>query len=191
MKIRIFICLVISFTVFFISCNARNKMEIESIHVSFYHQTFEAILPVKCDDIKGGISPSKALSMINEDPIEYSLNDENKGILDTMITNPTILVEIAKELKNLEPDSVNYPIDARISCIIEFKNKKIKKLCIGRGGISYCGIRQKQNNHLLYLIKQSIGYYSWMDDRVLEHLEELQDTSFKRDSVVGYSGRKF
>ena len=191
MKTKIIIVAIILFSSLLISCS---RTTIESIQVSFYHTLFQAILPTDCNDIKNGISPSKALLMITQDPIGYSLNDKNGGVLDTIIVNPIVLVEIEKELKNLKSKPVNNPIDARISCTIKYKNGKEEKLCIGGylvESLEYCGIRQNNNYHLLYLIKQNIGFYSWMDDRYLEYCDELQDISFKRDSIVGRSGRKF
>ena len=191
MRTKTVIFAIILFNLLLVSCN---RTTIKSIHVLFYGGTFESTIPTDCDNMKEGISPSKALAAMKENPFEYFLNSE--PILDTTITNPIVLFEIAKELKNLQSEPANFPVDARISCTIKYKNGKEEKLCIGGGyhwvnAIDYCGVRQKQNNHLLYLIKQNIGYYSWMSDRVLEYSEELQDNSFKRDSVVGRSGRGF
>jgi len=44
---------------------------------------------------------------------------------------------------------------------------------------------------LLFLIKNSIGYYLWMNDNIMKNEKELWDSSFKRDSVAGHSGKIF
>lgn len=194
MKTKIYIFLAILVTVSFISCSVQNKVDIESIKVLFYNYSFESILPVNCDDMKTNIPSMDSIAVMDEKGDSTGVWVENHGILDTIITNPLVIRDIATELKNLKPDSVNYSIDARISCTIKYKDGKEEKICIGgylAEDIEYRGMHQKQNKKLLYLIKKHIGYYSWMDDRILKYSEELQDNSFIRDSITGYSGRKF
>jgi hypothetical protein len=179
---------------FSIGCNIQNKTELESIHVLFYNYSFESFLPVNCNDIVKNISSMKISVVTNEEGDSVGIIVDNQGVLDTTIVNSSVLKEIADELKNLKPESVNYSIDARISCIVKYKGGKEERLCIGgylADCIEYRDVNQKTNNRLLYLIKKNIGYYFWMGDNILEYSEELQDKTFKRDSIVGHSGRKF
>lgn len=187
------------YTVFFAflflgACSVPQKADIESIHVLFYNYSFQPFLPVRCDEIIKDTPSWDSSVVTNEHGDSIGVLKNNHGVLDTIIINPFVLKDIAHELRNIKADSVKHPIDARISCIIKYRNNREEHMCIGgyyAEAIEYNGIRQKQNNKLLYLIKKHIGYYSWMEDRILEYSEELHDNSFKRDSVVGYHGRKF
>lgn len=196
MKAKVYILSSIMMTLFLVCCNsAQNKDEIESIYVLFYNSTFTTDIAIDCDQIKKNIPPMDTTLVVNQHGDSIGIMVNNYGVLDAIMTNPVVLKDIANELRNLQADSAsNYSFDARISCFIKYKNKKEERLCIGgefTDDILYNGMRQKTNNKLLYLIKQNIGYYSWIDDRFLEYYYELQDKSFKRDSVVGYFGRKF
>ena len=175
-------------------CKRQNEIPIESIYALFFNYSFERVNAVNCNEIEKDVPSMKRITVFNDANDSIGYIADNHGVLDTMLTNSFVLKEIANELKKLKPDSVNYPIDARIACVIKYKNGKEEQLCIGgyfADCIEYCGVNQKQNNKLLYLIKKNIGYYSWMGDQILEYSEELQDNSFKRDSIIGYSGRKF
>jgi hypothetical protein len=176
------------------SCSIQNKTELESIHVLFYNYSFEPFLPVNCDDIKKSVSSMKIPTVYNEKGDSIGIWVDNHGVLDTIIIDSSTLKEIEEELKNLKPDSTNYSLDARISCVIKYKNGEKEQLCIGgyfANCIEYCGVNQIQSNKLLFLVKKNIGYYSWMGDHIVEYSDELHDKSFKRDSVIGYSGKKF
>jgi len=176
-----------------ISCYSSNKkisnkhILIQSINVVFYAYSFETRFPIKCNDIK----PKKGKTFKSEDG-RFLFKDGS--ILDTTIRDVKVLHEIGKELKRLHHVS-GFPImDARICCRIKYTNGKIEKLFISgyfTEEIFYKNIRCNSNNHLLFLIKNSIGYYSWMNDNIMNNENELRDSSFKRDSVAGHSGRMF
>jgi len=186
---------VLLFTYSFISCTKQNENVIESIYILYYNYSFDPIVPIKCSDMKKSLPSMTESTLFNEKGDSIGVIVDNRGILDTTLTNPLLLKNITDELKNLRPnDSIEFEADARISCTIKYKNGKKERLCIGgvlADCIDYCGIPQNKNNRLLYLIKSSIGYYSWIGDKELKSFEELHDCSFKRDSVVGHSGRKF
>ena len=169
MKPKMYILSSIMMALFLICCSsAQNKDEIESIYILYYNYSFASDFPTNCDQIKVGINKEipqiRTSFVINNhgDTINHQVN--YYGVLDTTITDPLALKDIANELKNLQADSANnYSFDARISCFIKYKNKKEERLCIGgefTDGILYNGTVQKTNNKLLYLIKQNIDYYS-------------------------------
>lgn len=179
-----------------VSCSNRlsNKTDIQSIYFLYFNHSFSNIKSVDCCDIKKKCPTIVAFPILNESGDSCGVIIDNHGVIDTTIVDTLILMQFKNELCKLHPDPSNYPIDARISCIIRYKNKKEERICIGgyfADGIEYNGIRQERNNKLLYLIKKYSGYYFWMGDRILEYSVELQDKSFQRDSVTGYSGRKF
>ena len=186
---------VLLFTYSFISCTKQNENVIESIYILYYNYSFDPIVPIKCSDMKKSLPSMTESTLFNEKGDSIGVIVDSRGILDTMLTNPLLLKNVTDELKNLRPnDSIEFEADARISCTIKYKNGKKERLCIGgvlADCIDYCGIPQNMNNKLLYLIKSNIRYYSWLGDKELKSLKELHDLSFKRDSVVGHSGRKF
>lgn len=113
---------------------------------------------------------------------EFSVIFENKndniyGIIDTIITDNSILNDIECELTRLQKDSITNDMDARISCVIHYKNDKVEYLCIGGYLADYMIFNNEavNNNRLLYLLKKNIGYYNWMDSEVLKHSRELND----------------
>lgn len=184
--------LVLLFVFSTIACYSTNKKInknkfIQSINVLYYTYSFETKIPIKCNEIilkKGKTFKSENGRILLKEG----------DILDTTITNKKILNKIGKELKRLHHMSGFPIIDARICCRIKYTNGKIEKLCIGgyfADKINYKGIMCNSNNHLLFLIKNSIGYYLWMNDNIMKNEKELWDSSFKRDSVAGHSGRMF
>ena len=48
--------------------------------------------------------------------------------------------------------------------------------------------RSYTNNRLLYLLRKSIDYYRIVWEPMLDGLEELNDTTFEREPVVGKHG---
>ena len=195
MKFFMYILLYLFFLLSCTSCTKQNENVIESIYILYYNYSFDPIVPIKCSDMKKSLPSMTESTFFNEKGDSIGVIVDSRGILDTMLTNPLVLKSVTDELKNLRPnDSIEFEADARISCTIKYKNGKKERLCIGgvlADCIDYCGIRQNMNNKLLYLIKSNIRYYSWLGDKELKSSDELHDLSFKRDSVVGHSGRKF
>jgi hypothetical protein len=120
---------------------------------------------------------------------------DSQGILDTILTDPVLLSKIKSVINKLEKDtSINYPVDARISCVITYKDGKKERICIGgqfATVIYYNELPQKKNNSLLFLIKKNIKYYYWMDKRELNEEDELNDKSIKRDNILNKFGEKY
>jgi hypothetical protein len=170
---------------------------IKSIYVLFFNYSFNTVIAVDCDEIEKKIPSMEKTEIADEKGIVIGSMIDYQGVLDSTITNIFTLHEIEQELKKLKVASDSLPccVDARISCLIKYKDGQEDKLCIGGYSvdfIEYNGISQEPPyNKLLYLIKNSIGYYSWMGDRMLEYSSELQDKSFQRDSVKGHSGKYF
>jgi hypothetical protein len=45
------------------------------------------------------------------------------------------------------------------------------------------GILQQRNNRLIYLLKNNIGYYSWLEPSV-DLDDEIKDTSFVKEPII-------
>ena len=178
---------------FFTSCN--EKTEIESIHVLYYNYRFLGEVYKDCNKMKKKIPTMKKEVVYNQNGDSVGVLIDSQGVLDTMLTDPIILKKIKFEIKKLEKDtSINYPVDARISCVITYKGGQKERLCIGgqfATEIYYNGQPQKKNNSLLFLIKSSIKYYYWMDKRELDVEDELNDKSIKRDIIINKFGEKY
>jgi len=183
------VLILISLTILFVSCsNEKKHSNISSIYVLFYTYSFESRFSRNCDDIQKDFlkKENKYLSQNN-----FFKQGE---VLDTIISDINVLSDIEHELSILKKDSISFNVDVRICCIINYKNKQTKKLNIGgylANDVEYKDINCKTNNKLLFLIKKNIGYYSWLGDNVMRNQNELKDSSFKRDSVIDYFGKKW
>ena len=170
-------------------CDKKNDTNIKSIYVLYYNYSFEPMIPIDCDKIKKKL-PSKKKEN------HYSgISIRRGGVLEKTIKSKKLLKEIENEIVKLQPDtSIDY-IDARISCFIRYKDGREDRLCIGgyfANDIFYNGQCQIQNNKLLFLIKNAVNYYSWMDgEKYLKYQDELNDKSLIRDSVEDRSGKKY
>ena len=184
------------FSVCSFGCTRQNENAIESIDVLFYNCTYKnTYFLLDYYDMKTELPAIYKSAVYNEEGDSVGIKFKVRRVLNLTLTDPSVIQNITNELNNLKPSELtNYDVDARISCTIKYKNGKKERLNIGgfkTDSIEYCGIPQKQNNKLLYLIKKNIDYYLWMDDYILKDFVELHDLSFKRDSVIGRSGRKF
>ena len=171
------------------ACDKKNDTNIKSIYVLYYNYSFEPMIPIDCDKIK------KKLPSIKKENHYLGISIRRGGVLEKTIKSKKILKQIENEIVKLQPDTSIDCIDARISCFIKYKDGKEDRLCIGwylANRIYYNGQFQKQNNKLLFLIKNAIKYYSWMDgEKYLKYQDELNDKSLIRDSVEDRSGNKY
>lgn len=142
--------------------------QIDSLLVLYYNYDFNGVRDIKCDEIQKYIPEPQ---------------DGFDGVYDALITNRNILDEIAQEIDNLSLDNEQYPLDARISATVYYSDGTIKKLCSDGNRLFQNGVLQKMNNHLLFLLKNNAGYYSWFEDPQ-EYMDELKDTSFVKDAFI-------
>ena len=191
MRKYIFVGIILPF--FIISCSCKNKNEtnkhktIQSIYVLFYAYSFETRIPVNSNEI------TKRIGKTFKSEDNKILLKEG-SVLDTTINDEFVLKEISDEICKLLFIRKSQPVDARISCLIKYKDGSSEKLCIGgyfANDIEYKGVRCLKNNKLLFLIKKSINYYSWMDDNIMRNQIELKDESIHRDSIKGYFGKQY
>ena len=170
-------------------CDKKNDTNIKSIYVLYYNYSFERVNSVDCDEIKKKLPSFKK----DESYMQTALN--RLGVLEKTIKNKKLLKEIEDEIVKLQPDTSFDYIDARISCFIKYIDGREDRLCIGgyfANDIFYNGQCQIQNNKLLFLIKNAVKYYSWMDgEKYLKYQDELNDKSIIRDSVEDGSGKKY
>jgi hypothetical protein len=117
--------------------------------------------------------------------------DYYNGLLNATVTNCNVLKEIEDELSKLKPETDYCPGgDTRLKFNIYNKDKSIKTLCMsGIFGteIYIGGVLQQPNNRLVYLLRNSIGYYPWFDDdyeNYYHYMDELQDTTFVREPFI-------
>jgi len=176
------------------SCNKKIETSIDSIYVLFYNYSFEGIIPIGCDEI------TKTSSTMTEFVIVDAQGDSTgaflnyQGVLDTTITDRSVLSAIEYELNTSKKDTLINLMDARISCFIRYKDGREERLCIGGYWAEYVAYNNcvvVTANKLLFLIKNAIGYYSWMGDNILNYSYELKDSTILRDSIIGYSGKKY
>jgi len=177
MKYFTLLVLIILFTS---SCNKSNNnsiklncnSQIDSITALYFNYTFNSVKSIKCEELDQKLIPD--------------FKNRATGILDAKILDCTILKEIESELMTLSPikDS-SYP-DTRISVNIFYRDGTVKRICIddmSPNQLYLDNIRQKNNNHLLYLIKNNIGYYTWFENPE-EYMDELKDTTFIKEPFI-------
>ncbi|WP_280647510.1 MULTISPECIES: hypothetical protein [unclassified Dysgonomonas] len=114
-------------------------------------------LSIKCSDIE------KSKSM----PFN-GVNKEYEGIVNHIITDCDILKNIDVEIKNLQPKDFPASRDARILCIIYYKDGTMGELCLCQDSdVKYIyknGALQDYNFSLIYLIKKNSAYYEWFTE---------------------------
>lgn len=171
----------------FVSCSVKdNVSHISSIEVLYYNYFFESPTPVDYNEMKPS-TPSK-IKFVNYnssgDSVGYWV--DNSCVIDTLITNKHILKQIEAELIATKCDSLTQSIDARICCLIKYKNGETKRIILSgllADNVIYNGKKLMKNNRLVFWIKYAIGYYDWMGEFVLNNSEELFDTTFERPKV--------
>ncbi len=190
MRIVIIICILV---IGLIACNSsnnkvNNKVEdicecsIDSIKASYYNTYFESPLARKYSDIMKARRPSFEKIYIGNTQryhVKYT------GVIDTVITDCNVLLSIEAELKILKPNLAFASKDARIALTLFYRNAKHTKIIlINESNDIFCNdVHQSKNNKLIYLVKKNIGFYTWFMRGELKHMEELNDTTFVRDSI--------
>ena len=187
-KVIIYYILIISL----IGCNKTNdnktnnkvkvvcESSIDSIKVFYYnYQHFESPLAVKYSDILTRKRPTFEKIYIGN---TGDYNVKYRGVIDTVITNCNVLLSIESELNNLKLDTSFAAKDVRIAITLYYKNSKPQKVILINdfNDIFVDNKHQIRNNRLIYLIKKDIGFYSWFKRSELEHMQELNDTTFER-----------
>lgn len=161
-----------------------NENSIESIYVLYYNYSFNSPVDIDCDCLrKRMIGPF--IDITDSGLIEYP---DSMGIVDTLLTDPKLLREVHDELKKLTPNANPYPPDTRASYTLRYKDGSEEKICMGEYDHFWFKGRSYTNNRLLYLLRKSIDYYRIVWEPMLDGLEELNDTTFEREPVVGKHG---
>ena len=132
--------------------------------------------------------------MYDNDSTDYLIIRE--GAIDTTINDPCILKQIQIELGRCEYiDKEEYDIDARMKCYIKYTNGQTDTLCMDRWPTSFSNLFNnrpiKLTNKLVYLIRKNCNYYKWMDIRLIQYFDELNDTTFVREKVNSYFGQEY
>ncbi|MFQ9317634.1 hypothetical protein [Dysgonomonas mossii] len=149
--------------------------EINSIDVLYYNYIFVNSRARNWDDLQLRIP-----SFIDD--------NQKDGILDAKIEDCNILKEINKELKQVKLYKSQYKIDIRIAATVNYKDGSKKRISIG--GIYSTDIAvddlilDSSGNKLKYLIKNNIGFYAWMGEKMLSEMNELRDTIYVQRPFV-------
>lgn len=169
---------------FCISCT-KSKPNIKAIDILYYNYIFETDVSIDCGKIEKTNIPSfeyiDVFDSQNDSIIDSYI--DYQGVLDTIIIDKKLLEEIEVELLKLKPNDSIESVDSRISVRIIYEDGKEEILCIGgvfTNIIWYNNRAQQENNRLLFLIKNSIGYYKWLSNEDLKYMRELNDKSFKK-----------
>lgn len=177
------------FTICFISCQEKNEKTIESLKVWYYNGIFDRVMAIDCDEIIYFSEKVDTLNVILEDG---SCFPKEAAILETIITDKEVLQEITKELQ-LAKRSKNYGIDARMKCYIKLTNGSVDSLCLAQSTTYgyYNGKPMRFTNKFAYLIRKNCGFYSWMGIDVMPYFDELNDTTFVRETITNRWGGKY
>lgn len=123
--------------------------------------------------------------------LEKSIPDfakgKKEGILDAEINNPDALNKIFTLIKDSKTATSNNPINTRIAITIYYNNGTKDTMVIGDSNTNTIFINETQlesNNRLLYLIKNNMGYYSWMLGTDMSDLKELYDNSYIKEPFI-------
>ncbi len=150
--------------------------EISYISALYYNRIFDTARAKNWDDLKLKI-PS----------FQYG---DYRGVLDATITDCNTLKEIDKELKTLKVKDYEGDADIRIVLYVHYKDKETLFLSVGGYFASdfvtkdRMALESKNTNRLLFLLKNNIGYYPWIDKDDFNYMDELKDTTFAREPFI-------
>ena len=125
---------------------------------------------------------------VPESQINLEIVLRMRDVLGLYGVDPVLLREVQNELKKLKPNDNPYPPDTRASYTLRYKDGTEEKICMGEYAHFWFRGRNYTNNRLLYLLRKSIGYYGIVWEPMIDGLEELNDTTFEREPVVGKHG---
>ena len=164
---------------FLFSCSQFHKIDreiskcdsnIDSITALYFNYSFNSAKSIKCEDLSEHLIPD--------------FKERSTGIIDAKIIDCSILKRIDREISLLVPDTLQYPLDTRISIQVFYKNGEVKRLCLNDmypTGLYLNGVKQIASNKLLFLLKNNIGYYSWFEG---VNDSELKDTTFVKEPFI-------
>jgi hypothetical protein len=172
----------------FFSCQRKSDALIDSINVLYYNGLFESIVAVNCDKIVYQPDKIKAPEFL-EDGTEVP---QASYVIDTIITDKQVLQEILNELK-FARIAKDYGLDARMKCHIKYSNGKIDSLCTNTSYTYgyYNGKPTKFTNKFAYLLRKNCGFYEWIGINELPYFDELNDTTFMRETIVNRWGHSY
>ena len=182
--------LIIIFLALLVSCQQKQKEEINSIEILYYNGLFNRADVISCDEI--------IYSQIIKDTYFEILKDSTHTpqeaiILKAIIKDKKVLHEIEIELNKREIMDNDNHIDARMKCQITFVDGSTNSLCLN--GYPIYGIYNDQpvkfSNKFAYLIRNYCGFYSWSNIDMLKYFDELNDPSFEREKVISYTGEEY
>lgn len=149
---------------------------ISSIDALYYNYIFDTSTAVNWNDVKLNVPDFKKNS---------------HGVLDAKITNCLVLREINEELKTIHPMTKQWPgADVRIVFSVNYKNGKdtVFTICGYFSDMIFSkervALSTNNTNRLLFLLKNNIGYYSWIDKDYYQYMPEIQDSSFRKESII-------
>lgn len=182
MKKKAFYILTISFVFLFllIGCN-KNKSNpdhknettdkrIDSINVLYFNHQPSSDKKIAPSDIQLSIPDFESSMTI--------------GVLDASITDTTQINTIQKLMDALTPSIENKDQNARIVVNIKHKDGSESQLTLNgeyANEIFLNGIKQEDNNELVFYLKNYIGYYPWFIGDALAMMPELKDNSFSKE----------
>ncbi len=141
----------------FLSCNTDKKLNDHklSLKISYLPGFVSTVKPLKCGEINNS----------------YALLRKDTIILDT-----SIIKQIIDELNYLKVEqSPKTDCDVRMQCVLIIPEKDTINLCIGK---SNCIVKNEeqmsQGDKVIYLLRNSSGYYNSFSKEELQMFEELR-----------------
>ena len=164
------------------SCNQRKdikeshleKVEIDSILITYYPGSIESNVAIKCEKIANiqAKHPKNDYSLLSEGIVE---------IIDTFIVEKIILDRI-QPLIERKKTIAHYNEDARMYVTVKYTNNTKDNICLGMEVSQgmFNGKAVFVENELVYLLRTYSGYYKWFDKDELSYFTELQDSTFRK-----------
>jgi hypothetical protein len=171
-----------------LSCQRKQNILIDSINVLYYNGLFERVVSIGCDEIFYQ-SDKVGVPEFLEDGTEVP---KEAYVVDTIITDKQVLQEITNELK-FTKRAKDYGLDARMKCYIKYSNGKIDSLCTEEFYTCgyYNGEPTRFTNKFAYLIRKNCGFYEWIGIDELSCFDELNDTTFVRETITNRWGQSY
>ena len=171
--------MILIFAAFFFSCQEKT---IESVKIWYYNGIFDTATTIDCNEIIYSSDKVDTLDVILEDGRYLP---KPAVILESTITDKEVLKEITKELLNAKSVE-DYGVDARMKCYIKFTNGSVDSLCLSESA-TYGYYNDKPiafSNKFAYLIRKNCGFYRWIGADYMQYLDELNDTTFVRETII-------
>jgi len=181
-----YLCLTL-IVIFFCSCKEKRE-HVPSIRILYFNTLFDGVVDVSCEEIVA--MPIEADTIGNVETGELGVI--YSGVIDTIILNKGAISEVKELLSQLEK-GIDYGLDARMKCYIDFYGTNIDSLCLDMWGDHgyYNNSPVMIPNKLTYLLRNSSGYYKWFDVERMSNFDELNDPSFEREKAISRSGEMY